>query len=163
MSATDELLKANQAYADGFDQRKLPAAPARKLAVVACMDARLDPARALGLQEGDAHVIRNAGGVVGDEEIRSLAISQYLLGTEEVVLIHHTGCGMLGIDEDALARRIKSDTGRRPDFDLRGFADLEESLRESIRKVTESPFLPHRESVRGFVYEVETGRLREVR
>jgi carbonic anhydrase len=163
MSATDELLKANQAYADGFDQRKLPAAPARKLAVVACMDARLDPARALGLQEGDAHVIRNAGGVVGDEEIRSLAISQYLLGTEEVVLIHHTGCGMLGIDEDALARRIESDTGRRPDFDLRGFADLEESLRESIRKVTESPFLPHRESVRGFVYEVETGRLREVR
>ena len=162
MSAIDELLDANRAYTESFDRGELPAAPARKLAVITCMDARLDPAKALGLEEGDAHVIRNAGGVVGDEEIRSLAISQHLLGTEEVVLIQHTGCGMLGLDEDALARRIEREAGRRPDFELRGFADLEESVRESIRKVTESPFLPRRESVRGFVYEVETGLLREV-
>ena len=163
MSTTDELLEANRAFAEGFDKGELPAAPARKVAVIACMDARLDPAKALGFGDGDAHVIRNAGGIVGDEEIRSLAVSQHLLGTEEVVLIHHTGCGMLGLDEEELAVRMESEAGRRPDFELRGFSDLEESVRESIRRVTESPFVPHRESVRGFVYEVETGRLREVK
>ncbi len=126
------------------------------------MDARLDPAKLLGLAEGDAHVIRNAGGVVTEEEIRSLAISQHLLGTEEVVLIHHTGCGMLGLEDEQFARRLEGETGQRPDFEAHGFADLEESVRASIRRIEESPFIPRKGSVTGFVYEVETGRLREV-
>ena len=162
MSATDDLLANNQRYADGFEKADLPLPPGRKVAVVACMDARLDPARALGLEEGDAHVIRNAGGVVTDEEIRSLAISQNLLGTEEIVLIHHTDCGMLTFSDEDFADRLEQETGSRPSWDAHAFGDLDEDVRASIKRIRESPFIPRKESVRGFVYEVETGRLREV-
>ena len=136
--------------------------PRKKLAVVACMDARLDPAKVLGLQEGDAHVIRNAGGVVSDEEIRSLAISQHLLGTEEIALIHHTDCGLTKFTDDEFADRLERESGERPPWPARAFADLEQSVRDSIRRIRESPFVPRTENVRGFVYEVETGELREV-
>ncbi len=162
MSATDDLLANNQSYADGFDKADLPLPPGRKVAVVACMDARLDPARALGLEEGDAHVIRNAGGVVTDQEIRSLAISQNLLGTEEIVLIRHTDCGMLTFSDEEFADRLEQETGSRPAWDAHPFADLEEGVRASIERIRESPFIPRKESVRGFVYEVGSGRLREV-
>jgi carbonic anhydrase len=138
------------------------AAPRRKLAVLACMDARLDPAGVLGLEAGDAHVIRNAGGVVTDDAIRSLAISQHLLGTEEIVLIHHTDCGMLKVTDEEFAAKLEQDCGERPDWTAQAFGDLDESVRESIARLRESPFVPNTESVRGFVYEVETGRLREV-
>jgi carbonic anhydrase len=140
----------------------LSAAPAKKLAVLACMDARLDPAKVLGLQEGDAHVIRNAGGVVTDEEIRSLAISQHLLGTEEIVLIHHTDCGLLGLDDEDFAQRLEREAGRRPPFDAHGFDDLEADVQTSVERIRSSPFIPRTDKVRGFVYEVETGNLREV-
>jgi carbonic anhydrase len=162
MSATDELLKNNEAYAANFDKGDLPIPPARKLAVVACMDARLDPNGALGLEEGDAHVIRNAGGVITDDEIRSLAISQRLLGTEEIILIHHTGCGMLTFTDDEFRGSIEADTGIRPEWAAEAFADLEGNVRESIARIENSPFIPRKDSIRGFVYEVETGRLREV-
>jgi carbonic anhydrase len=162
MSATDGLLANNARYASGFAKGYLAAPPNRKVAVLACMDARLDPARALGLEEGDAHVIRNAGGSVTDDAIRSLLISQRLLGTSEIVLIHHTDCGMLGFQDDEVAAAIEADTGIRPPFALGGFADLEGDVRQSIARVKASPFLPATRSVRGFVYEVETGRLREV-
>ena len=139
-----------------------PAAPARKLAVVACMDARLDPAAVLGLDEGDAHVIRNAGGVITDDAIRSLAISQHLLGTEEIVLIHHTDCGMLKFTDDEFRSRMKEATGEEPSWSPHAFESLEESVRESIRRLEANPFVPRTESIRGFVYEVETGNLHEV-
>jgi carbonic anhydrase len=161
MSATDDLLRNNEAYAGSFDKADLPIPPGKKVAVVACMDARLDPARALGLEEGDAHVIRNAGGVVTDDAIRSLAISQRLLGTEEIVLIHHTGCGMLTFNDDEFRASIEKDTGIRPAWAAEAFADLEGDVRQSIARIQASPFLPSK-NVRGFVYEVETGRLREV-
>jgi carbonic anhydrase len=137
--------------------------PARKVAVVACMDARLNPYGLLGLQEGDAHVIRNAGGVVTDDEIRSLAISQHLLGTEEIVLIHHTNCGMLTFTDDEFRRRLEEETGIKPEWAVETFADLERDVRQSIRRIKASPFIPRKDSMRGFIYEVETGRLREVR
>jgi carbonic anhydrase len=140
----------------------MPAAPARKLAVVACMDARLLPLKILGLQEGDAHVIRNAGGVITDQEIRSLSISQHLLGTEEIVLIHHTDCGMLGLSDREFEDRLHAQTGQRPGWSARGFADLDESVRRSMRRIRESPFIPHTERMRGYVYDVDTGELREV-
>jgi carbonic anhydrase len=162
MSATDELLANNTHYAASFDKPDLPAPPARKLAVLACMDARLNVYGMLGLAEGDAHVIRNAGGVVSDDAIRSLAISQRLLGTEEIVLIHHTGCGMLTFTDDAFKAQIEQDTGIRPAWAAEAFSDLERDIRQSIARIEASPFIPHKESVRGFVYEVETGRLREV-
>jgi carbonic anhydrase len=162
MSATDELLANNTHYAASFDKSDLPAPPARKLAVLACMDARLNVYGMLGLAEGDAHVIRNAGGVVSDDAIRSLAISQRLLGTEEIVLIHHTGCGMLTFTDDAFKAQIEQDTGIRPAWAAEAFSDLERDIRQSIARIEASPFIPHKESVRGFVYEVETGRLREV-
>jgi carbonic anhydrase len=162
MSTIDELLANNESYAGRFEKPDLPAAPARKLAVLACMDARLDPARALGLEEGEAHVIRNAGGVLTRDAIRSLAISQNLLGTEEIVLIHHTDCGMLTFDDEEFAERLEGQTGRRPDWSAHGFTNVEENLRRSIERVKESPFVPHTGSVRGFIYEVESGRLREV-
>jgi carbonic anhydrase len=136
--------------------------PARKLAVLACMDARLDPARVLGLEEGDAHVIRNAGGVVSDDALRSLAISQNLLGTEEIVLIHHTDCGMLTFTDDELAGKLEQETGERPDWPVHTFRDLDQNVRDSIERIKSSPFVPHTQKVRGFVYEVETGLLREV-
>ncbi len=162
MTATDELLKNNEDYVAGFDRGELPLPPAKKVAVVACMDARLVPTRILGLEEGDAHVIRNAGGVITDAEIRSLAISQNLLGTEEIILIHHTDCGMLTFTDEQFKSKLEESTGQRPSWDSEAFSDLEGNVRESIQKVTDSPFIPNTDSVRGFVYEVETGRLREV-
>ena len=162
MGASDEFLANNERYAEGFDKGDLASPPTKKVAVLACMDARLDPARVLGLEEGDAHVIRNAGGIVTDDEIRSLAISQHLLGTEEIVLIHHTKCGMQGFTDEDFAQRLEEHTGERPEWDARTFEDLEESVRDSIRRLEESPFVPKTDNVRGFVYEVETGRLREV-
>jgi carbonic anhydrase len=162
MSQTDALLENNQAYVQDFGKGELPLPPAKKVAVVACMDARILPSKILGLSEGDAHVIRNAGGVVTDEEIRSLAISQNLLGTEEVILIHHTDCGMLTFDDEEFAQKLENETGQRPDFEAHAFRDLEEDIRKSIATIKESPFIPHKDSVRGFIYEVESGRLREV-
>jgi carbonic anhydrase len=162
MSVTDDLLHNNEAYAASFDKGELPLPPAKKLAVVACMDARLDVAAILGLEPGDAHVIRNAGGVVTDDEIRSLAISQRLLGTEEIVLIHHTDCGMLTFTDDDFKRSIQNDTGVKPEWAAEAFPDLDEDVRQSIARIQSSPFIPKKSSIRGFVYEVETGRLREV-
>jgi carbonic anhydrase len=162
MSVTDELIESNRTYADSFAKGDLPLPPARKVAVVACMDARLDPARMLGLEEGDAHVIRNAGGVVTDDAIRSLTISQTLLGTEEIVLIHHTDCGMLTFTDDELRARIERETGIKPTWAPEAFADLDADVRQSIARIQASPFIPHRDRMRGFVYEVENGRLREV-
>ncbi len=162
MSVTDELLRNAEAYAEGFDKADLPMPPARKVAVVACMDARLNPYGLLGLQEGDAHVIRNAGGVITDDEVRSLAISQRLLGTEEIVLIHHTDCGMLTFTDDEFRRSIQDETGIKPEWAAEAFPDLDEDVRQSVARVNASPFIPNKDSVRGFVYEVETGRLREV-
>jgi carbonic anhydrase len=162
MSATDDLLRNAEEYAASFDKGALPLPPAKKVAVVACMDARLIPTRVLGLQEGDAHVIRNAGGVVTDDEIRSLAISQRLLGTEEIILIHHTDCGMLTFTDDEFKRSVQDDTGIKPEWAAEAFSDLDEDVRQSIARIQASPFIPIKDSVRGFVYEVETGRLREV-
>src|SRR4051812_26679726 len=163
MTVTDELLKNAEAYAAGFDKGALPLPPARKVAVVACMDARLIPTKVLGLEEGDAHVIRNAGGVVTGDEIRSLAISQRLLGTEEIILIHHTDCGMLTFTDDEFKRQVQDDTGIKPEWAAEAFADIDEDVRQSIARIEASPFIPRKDSVRGFVYEVETGKLREVR
>jgi carbonic anhydrase len=162
MSVTDELLENNEAYAVSFDKGELPLPPAKGVAVVACMDARLDAHRILGLEEGDAHVIRNAGGVVTDDVIWSLVISQRLLGTREVILIHHTDCGMLTFTDDEVKRQIESDVRIRPPFALEAFANLEEDVRQSIARIKASPFVPRKDSVRGVVYEVKTGRLREV-
>jgi carbonic anhydrase len=162
MSVTDDLLKNNERYAADFGKGELPMPPAKKLAVVACMDARLVVSRILGLEEGDAHVIRNAGGVVTDDEIRSLAISQRLLGTEEIILVHHTDCGMLTFTDDEFKRSIQDDTGIKPEWAAEAFNDLDEDVRQSIARIKASPFIPHTDSVRGFVYEVETGKLREV-
>jgi carbonic anhydrase len=162
MTFTDELLRNAEQYAESFDKGDLPLPPAKKIAVVACMDARLIPSRILGLEEGDAHVIRNAGGVVTDDEIRSLAISQRLLGTEEIVLVHHTDCGMLTFTDDEFKRSVQDDTGIKPQWAAEAFPDLDEDVRQSIARIKASPFIPRKDSVRGFVYEVETGRLREV-
>jgi carbonic anhydrase len=159
---TDELLANNAAYARYFTSGDLPMPPAKKIAVLACMDARLNVYGALGLREGDAHVIRNAGGVASDDAIRSLVISQRLLGTREIILIHHTDCGMLTFRDDEVKAAIEADTGLRPAFALEAFTDPAQDVRQSIRRITASPFVPHRDSVRGFVYEVATGRLREV-
>ena len=161
MSVTDEFLEANKDYQNGF-QGPLPLPPARKVAVLACMDARLDPAKILGLEEGDAHVIRNAGGVATDDAIRSLAISQRLLGTEEIILIHHTDCGMLTFTDDEFKRSIEEDTGLRPPWAAEAFSDPEADVRQSIGRIRNSPFVPKKESVRGFVFDVATGRLTEV-
>jgi carbonic anhydrase len=162
MTATDDLIANNDAYAASFDKGDLPLPPAKKAAVVACMDARLNVYGALGLTEGDAHVIRNAGGVVTDDEIRSLAISQRLLGTEEIILIHHTDCGMLTFTDDEFKTAIEQETGIKPEWAAESFSDLEADLRQSIARIKASPFIPRKDSIRGFVYEVETGRLREV-
>jgi carbonic anhydrase len=162
VSATDELLQNAQTYASDFNRGELPLAPARKVAVVACMDARLNPYGLLGLEEGDAHVIRNAGGVVTDDEIRSLAISQRLLGTDEVILIHHTDCGMLTFTDDDFKRSVQDDVGIKPEWAVEAFTDLDEDVRQSIARIKASPFIPRKDSVRGFVYDVHTGQLREV-
>ena len=162
MTVIDDLLVNASAYAETFDKGELPLPPARRIAIVACMDARLNPHALLGLEEGDAHVIRNAGGVITDDEIRSLAISQRLLGTEEIMLIHHTDCGMLTFKDDDLRRQIQDDTGVKPEWAAEAFDDLEEDVRQSIARIEASPFIPKKDMIRGFVYEVETGRVREV-
>jgi len=162
MSVTDELLANNEAYVASFDKGDLALPPAKKVAVVACMDARLSPYGALGLEEGDAHVIRNAGGVVTEDEIRSLAISQRLLGTEEIILIHHTDCGMLTFTDDEFKSQIQAEVGIKPPWAAEAFRDLDEDIRQSIARIKASPFIPHKDSVRGFVYDVSSGRLREV-
>jgi carbonic anhydrase len=162
MSATDDLLANNAAYAGSFTKADLPLPPGRKTAVLACMDARLDPARVLGLEEGDAHVIRNAGGVFSDDAERSLAISQNLLGTEEIILIHHTDCGMLTFSDEQFADQLESETGQRPTWHAHTFKDLEGDVRSAVDAIRASSFIPRTDNVRGFVYEVESGRLREV-
>ena len=162
MSSTDEFLANNARYAGAFEKGDLPVPPAKGAVIVACMDARIDPARALGLTEGDAHVIRNAGGVVTDDVLRSLVISQRLLGTEEIILIHHTDCGMVTFRDDDLKDKIESDTGIRPSFAFESFPDVEEDVRQSIRRIRANPFVPVRDKIRGFVYDVKTGRLNEV-
>jgi carbonic anhydrase len=162
MSTTDDLLKNAATYEAGFDKGDLPLPPARKIAILACMDARLNPYGLLGLQEGDAHVIRNAGGVVTDDEIRSLAISQRLLGTEEIVLIHHTDCGMLTFTDDEFKQSVLDETGIKPEWAAESFADLDVDVRQSLARIQASPFIPKKDSVRGFVYDVHTGALREV-
>jgi carbonic anhydrase len=161
MSATDQLLKNNEAYAAQFSG-PLPLPPASGVAVVACMDARLNVYGTLGLKEGDAHVIRNAGGVVTDDEIRSLAISQRLLGTREVILIHHTDCGMLTFTDDGFKRAIQDETGIKPGWAAEAFTDLDEDVRQSVARIKASPFVPHKDAIRGFVFDVATGKLSEV-
>jgi carbonic anhydrase len=161
MSTTDDVLQNAEQYTSSFDKADLPMPPGRKLAVVACMDARLIPTKVLGLQEGDAHVIRNAGGVVTDDTIRSLAISQHKLGTEEIILIHHTDCGMLTFKDDEFREQLQDETGVKPAWAAESFSDLDRDLRQSIERIKSSPFVPNK-NVRGFVYEVETGKLREV-
>jgi len=163
MTAIDELLSSNVSYARSFAKGDLPMPPAKKIAIVACMDARLETGALLGLEEGDAHVIRNAGGVVTDDVIRSLAISQRLLGTREIMLIHHTDCGMLTFRDDALKDQILAETGLRPPFALEAFSDVDADVRQSLARIRATPFVSHKDRMRGFVYEVESGRLREVR
>ncbi len=162
MSVTDELLANAERYASAFDKGDLPLPPAKQVAVVACMDARLNPYGLLGLSEGDAHVIRNAGGVITADERRSLAISQRLLGTREVILIHHTDCGMLTFTDDEFKNGIQQETGLKPDWSAEAFADLDDDVRQSVQRIKADPFIPVKDSVRGFVYEVESGKLREV-
>jgi carbonic anhydrase len=161
MSTTDQLIANCESFAEQFEQGGLPMPPARRIAVVACMDARLDVYRMFGLELGDAHVIRNAGGAVTDDAIRSLVISQRLLGTEEIVLIHHTDCGMLTFRDDDVKAQIFEDTGIRPPFALEAFDDPDADVRQAMRRIETSPFLLHK-NVRGFVYDVTSGRLREV-
>jgi carbonic anhydrase len=161
MTVTDDLLANAEAYAARFDKGDLPMPPGKRLAIVACMDARLNPHGLLGLQEGDAHVIRNAGGVITDDAIRSLAISQRLLGTEEIILIHHTDCGMLTFTDDDFRRSVQADTGIKPEWAAESFSDVDEDVLQSIARIKASPFIPRKDSVRGFVYDVRSGRLRE--
>ena len=162
MTAIDTYLSRNAEYASAFARVDLPIPPSQEIAVVTCMDARLETGALLGLVEGEAHVIRNAGGVVTEDVIRSLAISQRLLGTREIMLIHHTDCGMQKFTDEGLKDAIESDTGARPPFAMEAFTDLEGNVRESIARIQASPFVPHTDQVRGFVFEVESGRLREV-
>jgi carbonic anhydrase len=162
MSVTDQLFENNRRYASSFDKGELVMPPALKLAVLACMDARLDVHKILGLQEGEAHVIRNAGGVATDDAIRSLVISQRLLGTEEIVLIHHTDCGMLTFNDDDVKKEIESETGIRPHFALEAFPEVEADVRQSIARIKASPFVPRKQNIRGFVYDVNTGALAEI-
>ena len=162
MSVIDEFLANNEQYAETFSKGSLPMPPAKQIAVVACMDARLETGALLRLVEGDAHVIRNAGGVVTDDVIRSLTISQRLLGTREIMLIHHTDCGMLTFKDDDVKQQILDDTGLKPQFAMEAFDDLDADVRQSIARIKASPYIPNKDQVRGFVYEVESGQLREV-
>jgi carbonic anhydrase len=162
MSTTESLLEAATSYAAGFTKGGLPVPPGKRVAIVACMDARVNPYGIFGLSEGDAHVIRNAGGAVTDDAIRSLAISQRLLGTQEIVLVHHTDCGMLTFTDSEFARQVQEDTGIRPPWAPEAFSNIEEDVRQSIARVKTSPFLPRRDAVRGFVFDVKTGKLEEV-
>jgi carbonic anhydrase len=161
VSVTDEYLKNNETYVANFPG-ELPLPPARKTAVVACMDARVNPYGALGLKEGDSHVIRNAGGIVADDTIRSLAISQHLLGTEEIILIHHTDCGMVTFTDEQFAEILEKEAGQRPSWTANAFPDAEQDVRDSIKRITDSPFIKNKDSVRGFVIDVATGKLNEV-
>jgi carbonic anhydrase len=162
MSVTKELLEANQRYAEEFDRGDLPMPPARNVAVLACMDARMHPERILGLDIGDAHMIRNAGGRASEDAIRSLIISNKLLGTREYLVIHHTDCGMLTFEDDDFRRELQEETGVEPEWAAGAFKDLEEDVRRSIDRIKASPFIPRKESVRGFVYDVKSGSLDEV-
>jgi carbonic anhydrase len=162
MPTIDELVDNAKAYANDFDRGELAMPPAKRVAIVACMDARLNPYGLLGLEEGDAHVIRNAGGVITDDEIRSLAISQRLLGTEEIMLIHHTDCGMLTFHDDEFRRQVQDETGIKPEWAAEAFSDLDEDVRQSIARIKASPFIPRKDQIRGFVYDVHSGELREV-
>jgi carbonic anhydrase len=162
MTVTDELLQNNAEFTRSFSNADLPMPPGKGLAVVACMDARLNVYALLGLSEGEAHVIRNAGGVVTEDVIRSLAISQHLLGTSEIILVHHTDCGMLTFTDDEVKADIESKTGLRPHFALEAFSDLESDIRQSIARIKHSPFVLHKDRVRGFVYDVRSGALQEV-
>ena len=163
MSSIDDVLKNNVQYVESFGEGgSLHGAPARGLAIVACMDARLDVYRVLGLEEGDAHVIRNAGGIVSDDAIRSLVISQRFLGTREIMLIHHTDCGMMTFRDDAAKDEIEAETGLRPAFALESFRDLEQDVLQSMARIQASPFIPRKEHIRGFVFSCETGRLDEI-
>jgi carbonic anhydrase len=162
MTQTDTLLRNNEEYVKNFRRGDLPLRPSKRVAVLACMDARLDVYKVLGLRDGEAHVIRNAGGVATEDAIRSILISQRLLGTEEVVLIHHTECGMLLFTDDELKRKIQAETGIRPQFALEAFPNLEEDVLQSMARIRASPFIPRKDRVRGFVYDVRTGRLKEV-
>ena len=161
VSVTDELLANNARYAETFSG-PLPLPPSKRLAVVACMDARLNIYAILGLAEGEAHVIRNAGGVITDDEIRSLAISQRLLGTEEIILIHHTDCGMLTFTDDDFRRQVQDETGIKPEWAAEAFSDLDTDVRQSIARIKASPFVPKTDAIRGFVFDVANGKLREV-
>jgi carbonic anhydrase len=163
MTVTDELLQNAEKYAADFDRGALPLPPAKRVAIVACMDARLNPYGLLGLSEGDAHVIRNAGGVITDDEIRSLSISQRLLGTEEIILIHHTDCGMLTFCDDDFRNDLQKEIGIKPEWAAEAFQDLEDDVRQSIARIEASPFIPRKDTVRGFIYDVATGSLDEVR
>jgi carbonic anhydrase len=162
MSVTDQYLENNKKYAANF-QGPLPLPPKNQIAVLACMDARLNVFAALGIQEGESHVIRNAGGVVTDDEIRSLAISQRLLGTKEIILIHHTDCGMLTFSDDGFKKTIQEETGIKPEWAAEAFSDLDEDVRQSVARIKQSPFIPHTDQVRGFVFDVATGLLNEVK
>jgi len=162
MSITDQLLENAERYAQSFNKGDLPMPPGKHVAVLACMDARVNPYGILGLSEGDAHVIRNAGGVATDDAIRSLVISQRLLGTQEIILIHHSDCGMLTFTDDDVKAQIQSDTGIKPHFALEAFPDLEQDVRQSMARIKASPFIPNKNNIRGFIYEVEKGTLREV-
>lgn len=162
VTVTDELLRNAERYAANFGKGDLPMPPGRHVAIVACMDARVNPYGIFGLGEGDAHVIRNAGGAVTDDVIRSLAISQRLLGTEEIVLVHHADCGMRTFRDEDFAQQIQRDTGIRPPWAAEAFPDSAEDVRQSVARIKASPFLPHRDAVRGFVYDEKSGRLNEV-
>jgi carbonic anhydrase len=161
LSVTDEYLRNNARYVESF-AGPLPMPPSKGVAVIACMDARLNVYAILGLGDGEAHVIRNAGGVVTDDEIRSLAISQRLLGTSEIILIHHTDCGMLTFTDDAFKRSIQDETGIKPAWSAESFTDLAEDVRQSVARIKASPFVPHKDAIRGFVFDVGTGKLNEV-
>jgi carbonic anhydrase len=162
MTETDQLLENARAYAESFDKSELSTIPSRRVAVLACMDTRLIPSRILGLNEGEAHILRNAGGVVTDDAVRSLSLSQNLLGTEEIILLHHTECGMLGITDEEYADRMETETGQRPEWSAQAFSDVEQDVRDSIARLKESPFIPRKDSIRGFIFDVKTGELREV-
>lgn len=163
MSAIDEVLERNAAFAAAYKDLDSPRPPRKKLAVIACMDSRLDIHRLLGAEEGDLHVIRNAGGVVTEDTIRSLIISQRIGGTREVMVIHNTECGMLTFKDEELKQQVSSETGQDPPFAFHAFTDLEEQIRQDVASIRESSLLVHKDSVRGFVYDVRTGRLREIR
>ncbi len=162
METIDRLLGNNDSFASGLPERHLSVEPSLRLAIVTCMDSRLDVFGALGLGEGEAHVLRNAGGVITDDVIRSLALSQRKLGTREVMLIHHTDCGLEKVSDDGFRGELQEATGVAPPFAIESFTDVDEDVRQSVRRVRRSAFLPHREVVRGFVYEVDTHRLREI-